>query len=88
MRLNSIRDDCWIHVFEKSTFGGRGRLLGLGDCVTSRQVGSLIVGPGAIAKVVIRSGREIATLPPRKLVADFSKLGTQKHIARICVAKA
>jgi len=87
MRQSLVRDDCWIHVFDEITFGGRGRLLGLGESTTIRKVRSIIVGPGAIARVTSRGGREIMSLPPRKLVVDFSKLSKRKPIGRVCVAK-
>jgi len=88
MRRRIALDDCWIHVFEETIFGGRGRLLGVGDRAAINKVRSLIVGPGAIAKVVIRDGREVISLPPRKLVTDFSKVSTRKDVAHVRVVRA
>jgi hypothetical protein len=82
-----MRDDCWIHVFEEAAFGGRGTVFGLGECAKVGKIRSIIVGPGAIAKVVLGNGKEVTSFPPRKVVADLSKLRLQKPIAYIRVAK-
>jgi hypothetical protein len=87
MRRRVVRGECWIHVFEETAFGGRGRLLGQGESAAIPKVRSMIVGPGAKAKVVSRRGREIMSLPPRRLVEDFSKLAMREPIAHVSVAK-
>jgi hypothetical protein len=71
----------WVHVFEEGTFGGRVRILSLGQRVATRKVGSLIVGLKVSAVIVDARGREIVTLPQRKVVPDFRNFRSRKNAA-------
>jgi hypothetical protein len=53
-----------------------------------RKIGSIIVGPGAIAKVVDGKGRELLTLPPKKIISNFPKVVPQENASRIHVVQA
>jgi hypothetical protein len=88
MRHQLIKGDSWVHVFPKGTFAGRSKRLGPGQREVIRKIGSIIVGPGAMAKVVNHDGREIMALPPQKVVPDFSKLLLEKNGSHICVMEA
>jgi len=82
------RDGCWIHIFNKTFFGGRGRLLAPGQREQARKIGSVIVGPAAIAEVLNFGDRQVMKLPQRKVIADFSKFIANKQASQIRVAKA
>jgi hypothetical protein len=88
VRHQLIKGDSWVHVFPEGTFAGRGRRLGPGQREAIRKIGSIIVGPGAIAKVVKDDGREIMFLPSRQIVSDFPKLVLAKKVSHIRVMKA
>jgi hypothetical protein len=88
VRHQLIKGDSWVHVFSKDTFAGPGRLLAPGQREVLRRIGSIIVGPGAIAKVVNDDGREIMVLSPRQIVPDFLKLVLAKRVSHIRVMEA
>ena len=88
VRHQLIEGDSWVHVFTEGTFAGRGRRLRPGQREVIRKIGSIIVGPGAIAKVVNDDGREIMVLPPRQIVPDFLKLALKKNVSHIRVMEA
>jgi ABC-type proline/glycine betaine transport system ATPase subunit len=52
------------------------------------KIGSIIVGPGAIAKVVRGNGQEVLTLPPNKVVANFLKLVPKEKVIYVHVVEA
>ena len=74
MRRRRINGDTWVDVYREGTFSGRIYRLGPGEKTRMDKVGSMIVGPRAMVRIVSRSGREILQLPPRKVVTDVSKL--------------
>jgi len=83
-----IERGSWVHIFDKGTFGGRGRLLAPGQREKVARIGSIIVGPRAIVEIFDSSGLEITRLSPRQLVGDFSKFILKKPASHIRVAKA
>lgn len=88
MRSLSVKDDSWVHIFEKRTFSGRIRRLRPGQGETARQIGSIIVGPKAIAKIVTKDGQEFMTLPSRKVIADLSQLIPKRRAFHVRVCEA
>lgn len=88
MRHHVIKGDCWVHVFPKDTFAGRSRRLSQGQRAVTRKVGSMVVGPCAIAKVIDGDGQQVLTLPPRMVISDFSKLVSKRNASHIRVTKA
>jgi hypothetical protein len=88
MQRQSGIGSCWVHIFEKPIFGGRGELLHDGQTTNLQKARSIIVGPAAIAKIVSADGREVISLPPLKLVTNLSNIRKRRRNARICVAKA
>jgi len=88
MRTRIAKRDCWIHVFEKSTFGGKAKLLGSGERESVEKIGSVIVGPKAVAEILDANGQQIMGLPQRKLVEDFAKYVSNRQVSCIRVAKA
>jgi len=88
MRNRLINSDSWVHVFTEGTFGGRVRRLGPGQQEEIRKIGSIIVGPRAIAKVVNEDGREVLSLPPRKIIPYLPKLLPKTNASHIRVVEA
>ena len=88
MQHQLIKGDSWVHIFPEGAFAGRSRRLGPGQREVIRKIGSIIVGPGAIAKVVSRDGREIMVLRPRQIVADFLRLLWARRASHVRVMKA
>ena len=88
MRCQLIKGDSWVQVFPEDTFSGRSRRLAPGQREAIRKIGSIIVGPGAIAKVVSQDGREIMVLRPRQIVPDFLRLLWARPASHIRVMEA
>lgn len=88
MAQHLVRGGRWIHVFEEACFGGRGRLLALGEREAAGRIGSIIVGPAAVAEVLDGDDQEVMKLPQLKLIEDFSKYILKKQVSSIRVAKA
>jgi hypothetical protein len=68
-------DGSWTHVYREGIFGGSLNRLVPGDETKIDAVGSIIVGPRAVAHIVTAGGQEIASLEPRMFVKDISDLG-------------
>jgi len=88
MQHRLIKGDSWVHIFPNCTFAGRSRRLAPGQREAIRKIGSIIVGPGAMARVVNHDGREIMALPPRRIVPDFLRLQLARRASHIRVMEA
>jgi len=88
MRERIIKGDCWVHVFNGSTFSGKGRRLGCGEKERVCAVQSMIVGPGATAEIVDQKGLEVVKLQPCQLVTNLSKLVANTPAFRVEVKEA
>jgi hypothetical protein len=87
MARRLIKGNTWVDTFVESTFAGRINRLGLGERTPISKVGSFIVGPQAVGRVVSRSGQELLKLPPGKVVKDASQLPLRKSDAYLRVAQ-
>jgi hypothetical protein len=88
MTQRLIHGDFWVHVFEKGTFGGRGRRLGPGERIAARKIGSVIVGPSVSLSCLDKNGQEILTCRPRELVKDFRQLTAKRKVSYLEVVNA
>jgi hypothetical protein len=83
VRKRIMPNGAWVHVFEKNILGGSLRSLRPGQSIDARNVGSLIVGPGAVTKVLDRRGQELMRFSPKKIVRDFSVLVSGKRASSV-----
>jgi hypothetical protein len=74
MRRRSTRGESWTDVYGEGTFSGRLHRLGPGEATRIDRVGSIVVGPKAIASIVTARRREVLKLKPRTVVANTSDL--------------
>ena len=88
MRNRLVNKGSWVHVFAEGTFAGRVRRLIPGQQEVIRKIGSIIVGPSATAKVVNIHGRDVLSLPPRKIISDFAKFLPKLNASHIRVMEA
>jgi hypothetical protein len=83
-----VQVESWVHVFSEDTFGGRGTRLGPGQRQVAHKIGSIIVGPGAVAKVVSVDGQELLNLRPCRVISNFPKLVPKAKVSHIRVFEA
>jgi hypothetical protein len=88
MRRRWLKSEFWADVYREGTFAGRLYRLGPGEATRIDRVGSIIVGPKAVARIVTAGGREILNLPPGKLVKDISDLALPQVNTYLRVSKA
>ena len=77
-----------MDVYPDRCFGGQFQRLTGGQFTTIDKVGSIIVGPGAVACVVTDDHREVVKLPPRRILNDLSDLALGESVSFLRVEKA
>ena len=93
--LESLSKGPWIDLYTGDTFGGkfsrfhagrRGKS-GYANPEKLKIAGSLIVGPGTIARVKLEGERKILALRPGTMVADLAELSRNRPIVSLEIAK-
>ena len=87
MRRRRIKGDTWADVYREGTFSGRIYRLGPGERTRINNVGSIIVGPKAVVRVMTLAGRELLTLHAGMVVEDVAELAVANSDSYLRVSR-
>jgi hypothetical protein len=93
--LESLSKGAWVDLYTGDTFGGkfsrfhagrRGKS-GFAGVEKLKVAGSLIVGPGTVARVKLEGAAGVLTLRPGTVVGELAKLTRHRAIVFLEIAK-